>query len=380
MKEPVRVGGLTVEKCLYELVSHDIAPGTNIDPDAFWASLEAIVRDLEPKHRALLDKRDALQAKIDAWHLDRKNQPIDLATYKAFLTEIGYLVPEGDDFRITTENVDPEIATFAGPQLVVPIDNARYALNAANARWGSLYDALYGTDVIPETNGAEKGTGYNPVRGARVVEWAARFLDQAVGLAVGSYAEVVQLTLTEAHGRRQLVITLNDGRQTSLADPSQLVGFTEANGELSGILLRNHNLHIEIQFDRNHPIGKVHPAGIKDVVLEAALTTIQDCEDSVTAVDAEDKTQLYRNWLGIMKGTLETTFGKGDHKITRSLNPDRPYTGPDGQMFTLPGRSLLLVRNVGIHMYTDAVTTASGDEIPEGFLDAMIMSFAGRGT
>ena len=369
----MQVNKLIINEQLYNLVQNDIAPGTGIEPDTFWAALADIVRDLGPKNKALLAKRDTIQQQIDDWHHQHKGQAVDLATYKMFLTDIGYLVPEGDDFNVSTENVDPEIATIAGPQLVVPVDNARYALNAANARWGSLYDAFYGTDVISEGAGAEKGTAYNPVRGAKVVAKAAEFLDQTAPLAQGSYADVTSLALDS----KQLLVSLNNGAQTGLANPAQFVGYNETSGQLSAILLRNNNLHAEIQIDPSHPIGKAHPAGIKDVLLESAITTIQDCEDSVAAVDAEDKVRVYSNWLGMMKGTLQTSFNKGGHEVVRTLNPDRNYTTPDGQQtLILPGRSCLLVRNVGIHMYTDAVTTDDGTEIPEGFLDAMVTVLA----
>ena len=376
MPERIEVGGLKIDEQLYDLISNEIAPGTGIAPDDFWTSFGAIVADLAPQNRALLNKRDEIQAQIDAWYLERRGQPIDQNEAKAFLQDIGYLLPEGDDFTVNTSNVDPEVAKVAGPQLVVPVDNARYALNAANARWGSLYDALYGTDVIPEENGLEKGNAYNPARGAAVIARSQAFLDEAVPLEQGSYGDVTAFTLTESNGKQQLAATLSDGRVVGLADAAQFLGFNKTDGALSSILLVNNGLHIEIQIDPTHPIGQTDPAGVKDVVLEAAVTTIQDCEDSVAAVDAADKVQVYRNWNGIMRGTLEATFTKGDQTITRKLNPDRTFTAPDGQSLTLPGRSLLLVRNVGIHMYTDAVTTADGTPVPEGFLDAMVTSMA----
>jgi len=376
MSETVSVGGLQVATCLYDLVNNNIAPGTGVDPAGFWQALEAIVRDLEPKNKALLDQRDALQDKIDAWHKARKGQTLDQDEYQAFLQDIGYLLPEGPDFTVSTQNVDPEIAVLAGPQLVVPVDNARYALNAANARWGSLYDALYGTDVIPEDSGAEKGTAYNPNRGAKVVERAMQFLDQTAPLAQGNYAEVTGFALLDANGAKQLAITVN-GDRTQLAKPEQFAGYRNDEDRLTTILLVNNGLHIEVQIDPDHPIGKAHPAGIKDVVLESALTTIQDCEDSVSAVDAEDKTQVYSNWLGIMQGTLSTTLNKGGRPIERRLEPDRDYTAPDGSAYSVPGRSLLLVRNVSIHMYTDAVTL-DGADTPEGFLDAMVTVLAAK--
>jgi malate synthase len=376
MSTYVEAGDLRVNEALHTLVAEEIAPGTGVEPEAFWQSLGEIVAEQGPENRTLLDKRDDLQKQIDDWHGERRGRTIDISEYRQFLLDIGYMVPEGDAFQASTTNVDPEIATVAGPQLVVPVDNARYALNAANARWGSLYDALYGTDAIPDTEGAERGKGFNPVRGARVVEMAAAFLDEVAGLADGSYTDVAEFALDDVNGQRGLRVTLSDGRRTELADASKFAGFIESSGALTGILLRNNGLHIELQIDRDKPIGRVHPAGVNDVILESAITTIQDCEDSVAAVDAEDKVRVYRNWLGIMNGTLETTFDKSGQKITRRLNADRTYTDPLGESLTLPGRSLLLVRNVGLHMYTDAVTTADGEEIPEGFLDAMVTCLA----
>jgi malate synthase len=373
----IEVGGLKVARELVALVHDEIAPGTGVKPDAFWASLAELVGELEPKNRQLLSKRDALQERIDAWHRRHTMPPTSDQRYTTLLREIGYLVPEGDDFRVSTANVDREIAQVAGPQLVVPVDNPRYALNAANARWGSLYDALYGTDVIPETDGAERGSGYNPVRGAKVIAYTESFLDQHVRLAKGSYSNVTQFRLAQQGGKQQLVATLREGHDVGLANPSQFAGYrTTGGGQLSNIILQHHGLHIEIQIDRHHPVGRDHPAGVKDVILEAAVTTIQDCEDSVAAVDAQDKTQVYRNWLGIMQGTLEATFEKDGRTVTRTLNPDKTFAAPDGTDLTLPGRSLLLIRNVGIHMVTDAVTTADDRPIPEGFLDAMVTSLA----
>ncbi len=371
ISERIQMGGLQVAASLRDLIEKDIAPGTGIEPDAFWASLEAILKDLAPRNRALLEKRDSLQNRIDEWHLARKGQPLDPAEYKAFLTEIGYLQPEGEDFRITTGNVDPEISDIAGPQLVVPVTIARYALNAANARWGSVYDALYGSDIIPSDGGGEAGPSYNPVRGARVVEFVNTFLDRAAPLAAGSHAGVTSYAAADTGEGRRLKVTLADGSITSIGDPAQFAGYIGGD-ECSVVLFRNNGLHIEIRIDRDHPVGKAHPAGVRDVVLEAAMTTIQDCEDSVSAVDAEDKTLVYRNWLGLMKGDLEITFDKGGTPLTRKLNPDRTYTAPDGGRLTLHGRSLLLNRNVGHHMMTDAVLDDAGAEIPEGILDAMV--------
>ncbi|MFQ5904701.1 MAG: malate synthase G, partial [Candidatus Binatia bacterium] len=331
MANTVKVGGLKVNETLYRLVRDEITPGTGVDPSVFWTSLGEIVRDLAPKNRALLEKRDELQKKIDSWHLARKGKPVDRDEYRKFLTEIGYLDPEGEDFKVTTANVDPEIAEVSGPQLVVPLDNARYALNAANARWGSLYDALYGTDVISEEGGAEKGETYNPERGARVIAQTEAFLDEVAGLERGKYADVTQFSLKDAGGRKQLVSALKDGSEVGLADPNKFAGFNEKGSELSSMLLKNNGLHIEIQIDRGHPIGKAHPAGVKDVLLEAAMTTIEDCEDAVAAVDAADKTKVYSSWNGIMKGTLEATFEKNSRRMTRRLNPDKTFTTPDGK-------------------------------------------------
>jgi malate synthase len=376
MANTVAAGGLKIDDGLYRLVRDEIAPGTGVDADRFWRSLGEIVRDLGPKNRALLEKRDHLQRQIDEWHRARKGRPFELEEYKSFLKEIGYLVPEGKDFQVTTANVDSEITEIAGAQLVVPLDNARYALNAANARWGSLYDALYGTNVIPEDDGAEKGEGYNPRRGAKVIAYTEEFLDKVIGLERGSFSDIARFSLKNAGGKKQLAATLKDNSTVGLADAGKFAGCQEKNGELAAILIRNNNSHIEIQIDRSHPIGKTHAAGVKDVVLEAAITTIEDCEDAVAAVDAADKVTVYRHWCGIMKGTLEATFEKGGRPLNRTLSPDRTFITPAGGKLTLPGRSLLLVRNVGIHMYTDAVTTEDGKEIPEGFLDAMVTVLA----
>ncbi len=372
----VEAGGLRIAQPLYELVNNEIAPGTEVDPEGFWAALGAIVRDLGPSNRELLDVRDALQAQIDDWHREHRGATYDEEAYQRFLRDIGYLVEEGPSFEVSVRNVDPEIAAVPGPQLVVPVDNARYALNAANARWGSLYDALYGADVIPEDGGAGQGERYNPVRGARVMERAAAVLDDAAPLADARHHQVAEYRLGESGGARTLVAVLEGGRETGLAQPEQFAGYREEAGRLTCVLLRHNGLHIELHIDRKHPIGRAQPAGVKDVVLEAAVTTIEDLEDAIAAVDAEDKTHAYRNWLQIMQGTLETTFSKGGRQVQRRLNPDRTYTDPEGQPLVLPGRSLLLTRNAGLHMYTDAVTTVDGAEIPEGFLDAMVTCLA----
>jgi malate synthase len=375
-KEKMEVGGLKIDADIYALVKDQIAPGTGVEVEHFWASLEKIVADLASHNKDLLKKRNALQAQIDAWHLARKGEPLDPQTYHAFLQEIGYLLPEAGACRISTQNVDPEIAQIAGPQLVVPVDNARYALNAANARWGSLYDALYGTDVIPDAGDAARGSGYNTARGALVIAQSTAFLDGTVALEKGSYGEVVEFSLTEATEGHQLIADLEDGTQTGLADGDQFTGYRLEQSRLRSILLRHNGLHIELQIDRQDPVGKTHRAGVKDVILEAAVTTIQDCEDSVAAVDAADKAKVYANWNGLMQGTLEARLEKGGKPLVRRLNSDREFTAPDGRPLTLPGRSLLLVRHVGIHMYTDAVTTRAGEQIPEGFLDAMVISLA----
>ena len=366
--------GLVVAKELDDFLALEATPGTGISADDFWAGFAAIVRDLTPRNRRLLAHREALQTRIDAWHAEHRAKRHDASAYKAFLQEIGYLLPEGGDFAIRTANVDAEIARIAGPQLVVPVTNARFALNAANARWGSLYDALYGTDVIAESPGREKGDSYNPARGELVMARAAEELDAIAPLRGAGHADVAAYRVVRdgaAHELRAVV----DGGSSALAEPAQFVGFTgSADGEPESILLRHHGLHIDIQIDRAHPVGAAHPAGVKDVLLEAAVTTIQDCEDSVAAVDAEDKTLVYRNWLGLMTGELEETFDKGGETVHRTLAPDRVYTGADGEPLTLPGRSLLLVRNVGHLMTTDAVRDANGDEVFEGILDAAVTS------
>jgi malate synthase len=366
----VQIGGLGVAAVLRDFIEQEALPGTGVEAARFWASMEAILRDWAPRNAALLAKRDELQAKIDAWHRANPARPVDLPKYKAFLAEIGYLLPEPGDFAVGTTDVDAEIAQIAGPQLVVPVSNARYALNAANARWGSLYDALYGTDAIPETDGAEKGRGYNPARGAKVIAFARATLDKAAPLAGGaSHADSTGYALEGG----ALQVTLKDGSKVGLARPGQCVGFQGEPWAPTAILLVNHGLHLELHIDRTHPIGKTDPAGVSDLVLESALTTIQDCEDSVAAVDAEDKVGVYRNWLGLMKGDLTAELEKGGRTITRRLNADRSWKTPSGGAVTLHGRSVMLVRNVGHHMMTDAVTL-DGAEVPETALDALITS------
>ena len=364
-------GEITINTAFREFVESELLPGLKIQPDPFWSGLAAIVAKLTPENRELLRVRDELQHRLDQYHTEHAAENWDARDYRSFLTEIGYLVPEGDPFQIETGNVDPEIAQVAGPQLVVPVSNARFALNAANARWGSLYDALYGTDVIPEENGQERGSSYNPTRGKAVIRFAQKFLDDALPLADGSHADVAAYGVSGQGGRRALSAELASGTQTQLRDPERFVGSRE-DGTRQTLLLKNHGLHVEIQIDRNHPIGKSSPAGVSDIVLESAVTTIQDCEDSVAAVDAMDKIQVYRNWLGLMRGTLEATFEKGGRSVTRSLEPDREYVSADGERLVLPGRSLMLVRNVGHLMKTDAVLDGNGEEVFEGLLDAVI--------
>ena len=378
MTERVKIGGLGVARCLHDLVDEEIAPETGVEPEGFWRSLADIVRDLGPKNRALLDRRNRLQAKIDAWHMERKARTLEPAEYRTFLESIGYLLLAGEDFRIDTANVDDEVALVAGPQLVVPVDNARYALNAANARWGSLYDALYGTDLIARDDGGSGSGDIDPVRARRVIAWTSDFLDATAPLADGSHAAATAYALREHGEGVELEATLAGGSQTGLVNPGQLAGYRERSGELACVLLKNHRLHVELHIDRGHEIGKLSPAGVRDIVLESAVTTIEDCEDAVSAVDAEDKARVYRNWLGLMKGDLEASFTKGGREVVRRLAPDRAYRTPGGGSLTLPGRSLMLVRNVGIHMYTDAVLDENGEEIPEGFLDAMATVLAAK--
>lgn len=370
MSNHVTVGRLAVAKPLHALVQERLCPGTDISPEQFWSSLEALLLELTPENERLLAVRQELQDTIDGYHKARLGQPHDADGYERFLREIGYLVDEGGAFGVTTEGVDPEIATIAGPQLVVPITNARYALNAANARWGSLYDALYGTDVIPEDE-AEKGAGYNPARGVKVMARAAVFLDEAVPLAQGSHADAMGYVVNEG----ALSVSLGDGTTTTLADPGRFAGYTGPPASPDSILLVNNGLHIELAIDPEHVVGKDHPAGVKDVVIESAMTTICDLEDSIAAVDGEDKALAYGNWLGLIKGDLTTEMTKGGKTFTRQLAGDREYTAPDGSGLTLPGRSLLLVRNVGHLMTTDAVLL-DGKEAYEGLLDAMITGLA----
>ncbi|BBY46656.1 malate synthase G (plasmid) [Mycolicibacterium arabiense] len=370
MFERVTVGNLRVAKVLLEFVNNEALPGTDLDQDSFWAGVDKVITDLAPRNAELLGRRDELQAHIDKWHRHRSVEPHDPDAYRTFLTEIGYLLPEPDDFTITTSGVDPEITSTAGPQLVVPVLNARFALNASNARWGSLYDALYGTDAIPEDEGAEKGSAYNKIRGDKVIAYARAFLDDTVPLASGSWTEATKLNVTDG----ALVVALGEGTTTGLATGDQFAGYRGEADAPTSVLLANHGLHIEILIDADSPIGSDDPAGIKDVVLESAITTIMDFEDSVAAVDADDKVLGYRNWLGLNRGDLSEEVSKGGKTFTRVLNQDRVYTAQGGGQLTLPGRSLLFVRNVGHLMTNDAITFDDGSEVPEGIQDALFTS------
>ncbi|NNU96744.1 MULTISPECIES: malate synthase G [Anoxybacillus] len=367
MGEYVQVGRLQVASIFYDFITNEVLPNSGVDASKFWSDFEQLIEELTPKNKALLAKRDELQEKINEWHKQHRGQ-FDFEKYRSFLQEIGYLEPEVDDFEITTENVDDEIAKQAGPQLVVPITNARYALNAANARWGSLYDALYGTDVISEEDGAQRGKGYNPVRGEKVIAYVRAFLDEAVPLREYSHKDAVQYAVVDG----TLTVTVKNGQTTTLQDEEKFVGYQGSPEQPSAILLKNNGLHIEIQIDRTHPIGQTDAAGIKDVYLESALTTIMDCEDSVAAVDAEDKVLVYRNLLGLVRGDLTANFTKGNKIVTRALQPDRVYTTPNGETLTLPGRSLMFVRNVGHLMTNNTILLENGEEVYEGILDAVV--------
>jgi malate synthase len=364
----VQKGGIQIAQALYDFVNEKAIPGTGVNVDSFWAGFDAVVNELAPKNRALLARRDDFQAKIDLYHTERQGQPHNAAEYKAFLQEIGYLLPPVVDFQAETANVEPEIGQMAGPQLVVPVMNARFALNAANARWGSLYDALYGTNVLSDDNGAEKTAAYNPVRGARVIAYARNVLDMAAPLAVGSHVDSTGYRIASG----VLVVTLKDGSVTGLADQSKLRGYNGDAEEPTAILLQNNGLHLDIQIDPTSQIGSEDPAGIQDILVEAALTTIMDCEDSVAAVDAEDKVITYSNWLGLMRGDLEEVLTKGGKTFTRRMNADREYTGLYGESVKLKGRSMLFIRNVGHLMTNPAMLDQDGNEVPEGIMDAMI--------
>ena len=358
---------LNISKHLKDFLENEVLDGLDISKEHFWSSFEEIVNEFSPRNKALLQKREDIQTQIDNWHLEYKGQDFNHAEYKSFLTDIGYIAPRSPDFLISTDNVDPEIKTIAGPQLVVPVMNARFALNAANARWGSLYDALYGTDVISEDNGAEKVGGYNPVRGDKVIDFAKNFLDETVPLEQGSFRDVLGFEFVDS----KIQALLPDLGKVGLKNPSQYIGYSANGSNAYALLFKNNNLYFEIQVDANHPIGSTDKAGIKDILMESAITTIQDCEDSVAAVDGEDKTTVYRNWLGLMKGNLTETFSKNGSNMTRELNSDRHYISNTGEDLVLSGRSLMLVRNVGHLMTNPAILDADGNEVPEGIMDAM---------
>ena len=366
----IDIHGLKVDAALARFIDEQVLPGTGVTPASFWKGFDAIVHDLAPKNAALLAERDRLQSELDAWHSANPGPIKNMKAYRAFLEKIGYLVPQPKGVKATTKNVDAELAKQAGPQLVVPILNARYALNAANARWGSLYDALYGTDALPEAGGAEKGKGYNPVRGAKVIEYARYVLDRTAPLKKGSH---VGSTGYKINKDGELVVSLADGGTSKLADKSQLVGYQGDAKNPSSVLLVHNGLHLDIRIDRNTPIGKTDAAGVCDLVVEAALSTILDLEDSIAAVDAEDKVVAYSNWLGILQGTLVETFQKGGQTLTRGLNADREYTAPNGKTVRLHGRSLMFLRNVGHLMTNPAILWGQdGQEIPEGIMDAVV--------
>ncbi len=370
MTDRITLGNLQIARVLHDFIAREALPGTGVSEAQFWSGFEKVVLEFAPKNRALRAVRDQLQAKIDGWHKAHKGKPVDMAAYKAFLTEIGYLVPEGPDFKVDTTNVDREITTLAGPQLVVPVMNARYALNAANARWGSLYDALYGTDALPETDGATRAGAYNPVRGQRVITFAKALLDDVAPLASGSHATVTSYTVAGG----TLLAAQADGVKVRLRDEAKFVAYTGSADAPSAILLVNNGLHIEIRVDRSNIIGKSDTAGVCDLVIESALTTIMDLEDSIAAVDADDKVAAYRNWLGLMRGDLKDTFQKGGKPLTRTLNADRTFTGRDGKPLTLVGRSVNLIRNCGHLMDDPSVLDRDGKPLPEGILDGMVTS------
>ena len=370
MPERVTCRRLAVATELHRFIEFEALPGTGVTPEDFWRGMDALVHDLVPLNRELLDERKRLQRSLDDWHRAHPGPIADMAAYRAFLKDVGYLVDAPGAVQATTADVDDEVAVQAGPQLVVPVSNARYALNAANARWGSLYDALYGTDAISEDGGAERSADYNAVRGQKVIDRARLVLDRAAPFQSGSHADAIGYAVDGG----RLAATLDDGNRTTLRHPERLAGYRGAPDTPESVLLVNNGLHLEILIDREHPIGKGDPAGIKDVAVEAAVSTIMDCEDSVAAVDAEDKVKVYRNWLGLMRGDLEDSFEKDGRRITRRLNPDREFIAPNGTTLRLPGRALMFVRNVGHLMTNPAVLDGNGDEVPEGILDAVITS------
>jgi len=370
MTQTVQLAGLTINQYLFDFIEHQALPKSGISSSHFWQSFADIINDLSDDNAKLLATRDNLQAQIDSWHHDNLGDKFNFTRYKQFLTDIGYLAPVVDDFTISTENVDAELATIAGPQLVVPIMNARFALNAVNARWGSLYDALYGTDVISSDNGAEKAGAYNPVRGAKVISFAKEYLDQAIPLTNGSHKDVIAYHLNE----QQLMVSLKNGEQSTLQDADAFIGFTGSISQPTTLVFKHNGLHLELVFDANSEIGKSDPSTLSDVILESALTTIMDCEDSVAAVDGEDKVIAYRNWLGLMQGNLTEKISKGGQEFTRKMNSDRSYQSLSGDTVTLKGRSLMFVRNVGHLMTNNAIIDSQGREIPEGILDAMVTS------
>lgn len=371
----VKVGNLQVASALYQFIQQEALPGSGVESDDFWSGFGALIHEMAPINKQLLAKRDRIQEQIDAWHRGHQGR-YSIESYKAFLQEIGYLEPVPEPFKVTTEGVDDEIVVQAGPQLVVPVNNARYALNAANARWGSLYDALYGTDAIDEADGAERTAGYNPIRGQKVIAFAKDFLDRTVPLTEGSHASATAYAIVDG----RLSVSLSDGRKTELQDSMKLAGYQGDAANPVAVLLRNNGLHFEIQIDRGHSIGQTDEAGVKDIVMEAALTTIMDCEDSVAAVDADDKVLVYRNWLGLMKGDLTATFTKGSQTLTRSLHSDRDYVSPSGENISLRGRSLLFIRNVGHLMTINAILDKDGQEVPEGILDGVLTSLIAKHT
>lgn len=358
---------LQISTRLYRFIQDEALPGTNVAPDDFWLGLDKLVHDFAPRNRDLLAERDRLQTEIDAWHRRHPGPIADQAAYQAFLKQIGYLRDAPANVSVDTSNIDTEISQQGGPQLVVPITNARYALNAANARWGSLYDALYGTDAIPEDDGATRAGGYNPRRGAKVIGFARKFLDESIPLTTGSHADALAYAIVDG----KLQVTLNSELTGTLKQPELLLGYRGESARPEALVFKHNGLHFEVQIDKTHPIGQQDPAGVKDVLMEAALTTIMDCEDSVSTVDAEDKVSAYRNWLGLMNGTLQESVSKGGKTFMRVLNPDREYTDLQGQPQTLPGRSLMFVRNVGHLMTNPAILDEKGQEVPEGIMDAV---------